>query len=101
MDDALRQAYARLNVHELLLEILFSQYWAQGSTEEDRGAAKTILNMIRNVRIPSDAHIEESFDDLQIMKDAKVIAERLLRKIEMRAESIRKQQANLEIRGGA
>lgn len=92
-DDATRQAYARLTVHEFMLEILYAQYWAQGSPADAEEARRNILRLMRQAYAAPDVDPAALEDVFPLLRDAELLAERFLEKVILRAGQIREAQA--------
>jgi hypothetical protein len=94
MDETIRQTLARLTVHEFMLEILYAQYWANGTAAESEGARKEILRVMKSAYLAPDTDPRGVDDDLLILlQDAQVLAERFLEKVIERAAVIREQRS--------
>jgi len=88
-DDAVPQIYGRLTVHEFMLEILWSQYFAQMRPDQAAKFAADIEARMKRAWIADDVDPRASGAALQVALDAQVMAGRLLKKALDRANEIR------------
>lgn len=95
MTDTERQIFARLSMHEFMLEIVFAQYWASVPNDDAELARDKILQLMKNAYIARDARPEYVDDALGVAEDSRVMTERFLGKVLDRAQVIRAQSAKL------
>lgn len=96
MDDLQAQVCARLTAHEFMLEVMYANWFASLSELNARQLSRDLRNRMRNAYVASDADQAAAEDvGLQIMRDAEVLADRFLQKVERREAEIRAKQAQL------
>lgn len=89
MDNDAQQIYARLTVHEFILEVFIAQTWAQSPKNDAELARSEILNLMKQAYLSSDADPEHIDAAMAMLQDAGVIAERFLEKVALRSDQIR------------
>lgn len=93
--EAMRQAYARLNAHEFLLEIAMSQLWAHAPREDNEAARKNILRLMRQAYVSSGGDVDYSDETMALLFDSQEIIRRFLDKVVERSADIREATAHL------
>ena len=88
-EEVIRQAYARLTVHEFLLEILYAQQWGRTTPDDAEQARQNITRLMRQAYAASDVDPAALENALPLLRDAQAMAERFLEKAIFRADQIR------------
>jgi hypothetical protein len=89
-DEAIFQVYGRLSAHEFMLEILWSQFFAQMTPDQATKFASDIEAKMKRAWMAKDVDPRASSDaGLQVARDAQVMAGRFLKKALDRASEIR------------
>jgi hypothetical protein len=91
MDEAVLQAYARLNAHETLLGVIFAGLLASMDSEQEAVLCDGILTSMKRHYLAPDADITSIGEDraLQMLSDARDLAERFLGKVRHTAGVLR------------
>ena len=84
-----RQIYARLTMHETLLEIIMAKTLAQDTLENESAFIEATLSRMRSHFLPHDADDRYTEDALGVLQDASVLGERFFDKVIHHSASLR------------